>query len=888
LSGISLVYAQLPEGFTDESIDGPWDIPVGITFDPEGFGYLWTSTGTVYFIDTTGQVIHSPVLNLSEEAASWLDHGMLGFALDPEFRQNGYVYLLYPVDRHHLLYYGTPEYDAESQVTHQATIGRLARYTLDLNNEIPELVSGSRKVLVGTTAADGFPIYSDNHGVGGLVFGNDGTLLASCGDAATATRVDNGSNKVTDYAQALEDGILRPNEDVGAFKSQLTNNLNGKLIRIDPATGAGLPSNPFYDEAHPFSAQSRVWALGLRNPWRVAHIPETGSHLPEDGQPGHFIIGDVGEGTWEEINLVQQGGQNFGWPLYEGFEAHPEYSHKHTLNLDVYNPLSGQGSCGDHFSFQSLLLAAGQTPPVESPCDEGSLIPEEVPLFVHQPPLVAYRNQAEATLPYALVASEDAQGQPASTTVEAAGIGQHFQGDASMAGVFYAGDHFPEYYHGKYFHADYRGWIRIMEYDGISTFTSIDTFHQASEKIVYLAENPNNGALYYINLEDKKLHKISYGGPPASVVKVSTSTLWGTAPLEVSFDASQSYNTQSPLQFEWDFGDGSNGTGAQINHTFDNQSSLPESFEVTLTALDTFGQTRSQALTVSINNTPPTVKIVSPADSTLYPTDETSLLRLEAAVQDMESASSDLHYEWQVFLHHNDHFHPSSSSRDEASFALISPLGCHDTDTYWYRILLSVSDPHGIEQTDEVLIFPDCEAPFMEFIYFTARAWGETVGLSWDIQHSQPIDYLEIQRSEDFLHFSSLGQMDYPPVYPGAVDVLPLTGTNVYRIKAVAENGAVRYSLPEAVSYPPDFNYTVYPNPVKGTLHIELEEAQAAEIRVQLFNVLGESVLYQKIEARYGEPLHYSLPMDQLAAGLVYLVIENGSSKVVEKVVIQP
>ena len=70
---------------------------------------------------------------------------------------------------------------------------------------------GQRQILIGETKQTGFPICSYTHGVGSLVFGEDGTLLVSAGDGATADTVDQGGNVSGSYApQALADGIIRP------------------------------------------------------------------------------------------------------------------------------------------------------------------------------------------------------------------------------------------------------------------------------------------------------------------------------------------------------------------------------------------------------------------------------------------------------------------------------------------------------------------------------------------------------------------------------------------------------------------------------------------------------------------------------------------------------
>ena len=47
--------------------------------------------------------------------------------------------------------------------------------------------------------------------------------------------------------------------------------------------------------------------MGLRNPFRIGLRPGTST----------LYIGDVGWNTYEEIN-VAKGGENFGWPCYEG------------------------------------------------------------------------------------------------------------------------------------------------------------------------------------------------------------------------------------------------------------------------------------------------------------------------------------------------------------------------------------------------------------------------------------------------------------------------------------------------------------------------------------------------------------------------------------------
>jgi len=105
----------------------------------------------------------------------------------------------------------------------------------------------------------------ESHGAGQIVFGTDGTLLVSMGDGASFTNpIDEGSHPATYFQQALNDGIITPEQNIGAYRCQSLNNLSGKILRIDPETGNGIPSNPYYQANNPRSPQSRTWSIGIR------------------------------------------------------------------------------------------------------------------------------------------------------------------------------------------------------------------------------------------------------------------------------------------------------------------------------------------------------------------------------------------------------------------------------------------------------------------------------------------------------------------------------------------------------------------------------------------------------------------------------------------------
>jgi len=889
------IQAQLlPTDFYDQKILSNLDFPTGIVFNDAGQGYIWQKKGVVRILRANGTLQTQPLIDIREEVSNWKDHGLMGFALDRDFLSNGYFYMLYAVDLYHYHHYGTPTYNPDSTVTFQATFGRVTRYQADAATNFSTVVPDSRKILLGVTAGDGIPITWEFHGLGSLITANDGTLLLSCGDGSSSIGPDKGGDQLGTLAsQAIQAGIMSPDQDLGSYRAQYQGSLNGKILRIDPQTGEGLPSNPYYEAAEPRSPQSRIWAMGLRNPYRIVVRPGTGNHYPQFGAPGTLFVGDVGNGGWEEINIVDTAGLNFGWPLFEGFywewnfflagsPPHPK----------APNPLYGDTGCGqEYLTFQDLM--ALPTPSGEishpNPCNSSIAIPDSLPVWEQHMPAVIWSNsQWNPPIRTETMVFHE-QGYPTGLSIAdslSSVEGEIFGGFSSLAGIFYTGDKFPEIYRGKYFGVDFSGWIKVFDFDENNHLKSISPFHLFAKDIIHLAANPANGALYYINLQGD-IRKISYGGNPPPVAVIEADRYYGTGPLTIHFSGAASSDDMPISHYHWDFGDGSTSQDPQPIHTYAAGQNMPLGYTATLTVTDSFGLTDHAEKIIGLNNTPPIVQISSLHNGDRFPSETSLVIDLKANVQDNESPDDSLIYEWRTFLQHNAHYHPDPPIYEKEPYLLINAIGC-DGEDYWYRIELTVTDPQGLSSTSTRNIFPNCEGePSVEWLYLGANPESDKIQLSWRVDRSDLIDSFEVQRTADFFHFHRIGAVQAGP-FPAHIyffdDHTPLHGANIYRIKAWHRDRRLSFSNLIIENFPAARPLKVFPNPTEGPIQIELAQALDSWIGVELFNQHGIRRLRRQLLTTPGEAVVHQVETSQLEKGLYFYRITNGSTSYAGKI----
>ncbi len=182
------------------------------------------------------------------------ERGLLGVAFDPNYATNRFVYVYYT---------------ATTPTVHN----RVSRFTADAANE-DVAVAGSEVVLLDLET-----LSATNHNGGAIHFGPDGKLYIATGENAVPSNAQSLSNRLGK--------ILRINSD-------------GTIPADNPTTFPNISGSPT-------GVNRAIWAVGLRNPFTFTFQQGT----------GRMHINDVGQNTWEEINLGTAGA-NYGWPACEG------------------------------------------------------------------------------------------------------------------------------------------------------------------------------------------------------------------------------------------------------------------------------------------------------------------------------------------------------------------------------------------------------------------------------------------------------------------------------------------------------------------------------------------------------------------------------------------
>jgi hypothetical protein len=321
------------------------------------------------------------------------------------------------------------------------------------------------------------------------------------------------------------------------------------------------------------------------------------------------------------------------------------------------------------------------------------------------------------------------------------------------------------------------------------------------------------------------------------------------------------------------------------SHTFEATSNKPESFLTKLTVTDSAGGTHTVEQLISLNNTPPEVTITGFADGDLYSTTGSTEIPLEAIVSDAEHGPEALSYAWQVFFHHNTHYHPEPLDTIKRSSAVILGEGCTD-ETFWYRIGLTVTDGAGLATYREGELFPYCGTAQTEFDSLMLSNGPAGVQIEWTTLQETPGTTFFVQRSDDKQRYTTLGEV--APTGSGStytfLDPDLSWGKRAYRIMTQdLSTGFSDYSKVGEIEFSSKGSIALFPNPVTEFLQVDFEEVNGSA-SLTLYDLPGRTVFERRWPGS-GTDVSRRISLSSLAPGTYIYHLNDGRQIMVGKLV---
>ncbi len=638
-------------GFEEEIIWDGMTLPMAIEFAPDGRIFVAEKTGVIRVYTSLDDATPSVYADLRTNVHNYWDRGLLGMALDPDFASNGRMYVSYA-------------YNAAIGETAPRWVGANATNdpcpnppggTADgcvVSGRLSVLTDGTNEQVLINDWCQQYP----SHSMGDIVFDAEGALIITSGDGANFNNADwgqwggtlpNTTNPVTPRhpcgdpgapiggtpSQATGEGGGLRSQDIRSTGDPL--GLSGTVLRLNPANGNALSDNPGTGTLT--SNTKKIVAYGLRNPFRSTIHPVTGD----------LWLGDVGWGTWEEINRVNPDGTsvpNFGWPCREGTSFEPP-------GWDETNMCTGM------------------------PTPTAPVLP-----YQHGPALGGGCAQGTSSI----------------------------SGLAFYQGGAYPDEYDNALFFADYSRQCI--WVLPPTgAGGAPNPAQVALFGELAEP-VQLKVGPG-GDLFYVDIGqidgDGSIRRITYQADNSSpTADIDASPTSGDPPLEVDFDASGSTDPDdNPLTYAWDFGDSDD----QFNDSFDEAPSHtydePGSYVARVRVNDGHGGTDTDQVTINVDNGAPNGTITSPTASFTWSVGQ-SVSFSGSATDPEQGALPASAFEWELLMHHCPdicYIHAIESWSDVRSGSFTAPE--HEYPSH-LELRMTVTDQHGLEDVTSRLIQP--------------------------------------------------------------------------------------------------------------------------------------------------------------------------------------
>jgi cytochrome c len=643
--------------------------PMELEVAPDGRIFFNEINGKLRIWKPGGAVVDAATLAVFNQQ----ENGFLGFALDPGFTTNNWIYLYYSPTNH--------------------TGQRLSRFvmhgdTLDLQSE---------KIVLQ------FPEQRKDccHHAGSVEFAPDGNILISTGDNTHPGGDSDG------YAPIDE----RPDRDAFDAQDGPSNpaDLRGKILRIRPMPDGTyqIPDGNLFSKD---GSQGRpeIFVMGCRNPWRMSVDQATG--IVYWGEVGPDAGGDGPRGSrgYDEINQAKKAG-NYGWPYFVGNNfpyAHYDFATKKVGAL--YDPAH---------------------PRNDSPANTGARdLPPAQPAFIYWPygeskefPALGQGGRTACAGPVFHFKPEFRNTGGFPEAFDKCLLFYDWQRpfikwarldkDSNLVGI--------EPFTSAVSLANERGRINALEQKGEFVIRRMVDSQFGADGCLYLLDY---GETWGPN-KDARLIKISYQwGNLAPIARATATPTAGREPLSVALSADGSKDFEGDaLSYEWRLHPGNTLLAKTASATA--SIAKPGNYVIELSVQDGKGGVGSTSVPLIVGNAPPEVRFKAPQDGDFFTPGQP--VRYEVAVADAEDGRSEDNDELmdaRVFVNAKWSRGDGSDAADEPGLALMKQSDCFNC----HGIENKIVGPPFLEVAKKYRGVPGAlEASIQRVIKGSSGVWGE-------------------------------------------------------------------------------------------------------------------------------------------------------------------
>lgn len=565
--------------FTKTVLSNDLNEPMELAVAPDGRVFFVERAGKFYMYDPVQKktrLLHDfPV-----KAVDKYLNGLLGMTIDPNFKQNHYLYFFYTVE------------DGENIKQ------RIARYVMNDDNTLD--VASEKPIIE-------FHIDREvsAHTGGSMAWDTHGNLFISTGDntvpfeSSGFAPIDQRPGRLTFDA---ERSAGNPND------------LRGKILRIhvekDGPAGAPaytIPDGNLFPKGTP-DTRPEIYVMGCRNPYRISVDPATDIVYWGEIGPDSGTDGEQGPRGYDEFNQAKKAG-NYGWPFFVG-DSKPYHHYDFATKTagELYDPQAPVNNSPNNTGAKNL-------PPVNKA-------------------MVWYPYNKSDEFPQLGLGGRCAMGGPvyhydaastSKTKIPAYYDKALFMYDWMRNWVFAVRLDDQQ---------NYVGMEQFMPKEG--DFRRPVDMEIGPEGSIYMLEY---GSVYGIDNVDARLVRLDFNpGNRTPVAKLTANDTIGLAPLTVAFgNDSYDYDKADRLRYEWRFeGNAVASTEAKTAYTFRKNGI----YKARLTVTDPSGKASTDTLTIKVGNTMPQVAINTPDNSTFFFPNQTTL-PYSVAVTDKEDKPID-------------------------------------------------------------------------------------------------------------------------------------------------------------------------------------------------------------------------------------------------------